>query len=76
MSDVRGYQVVHRRDGLLLRVVPSEGAERDIIDQTRRAVAEVLADVGAVVRVRVKLVSEIEREPGPAAKIQLVRSET
>jgi phenylacetate-coenzyme A ligase PaaK-like adenylate-forming protein len=76
MSDVRGYQVVHRRDGLLLRVVPREGAELDAIEKTRRAVAEVLADVGAEIGVRVELVSEIEREPGPAAKIKLVRSET
>jgi phenylacetate-coenzyme A ligase PaaK-like adenylate-forming protein len=73
MSDVRGYQVVHRRDGLLLRVVPRGGAELHIIEKAHRAVAEVLADVGAEVPVRVELVSEIEREPGPAAKIKLVR---
>jgi phenylacetate-CoA ligase len=76
LSDVRGYQIVHRRDGLLLRVIPRAGAELDVIEKTRKAVAETLADVGAEIRVRVEIVSEIEREPRAAAKIKLVRSET
>jgi hypothetical protein len=37
--------------------------------------SEALADAGADVPVRVEPVAELEREPGPGAKLRLVRSE-
>jgi phenylacetate-CoA ligase len=75
LLDVRQYQIVHRRDGSLhVRVVP-RGAAPGLADTVGAAVARLLADAGAVAPVRVELVDEIEREPGPAAKVKLVVSE-
>jgi hypothetical protein len=45
------------------------------VAEVRAAVAAALADAGAEAPVRVEPVREIEREPGPAAKVKLVRSE-
>jgi phenylacetate-coenzyme A ligase PaaK-like adenylate-forming protein len=74
LSGVRGYQIVHRPDGLLARVVPgSAGAE--LRETVEAALAQAVTDAGADVSVRVELVTVIEREPGPAAKVKLVRSE-
>jgi phenylacetate-CoA ligase len=74
MGDVLGYQIVHRADGILVRVVPRR-PERDLLERVRAAVAGVLADAGAEVPVQVEPVSEMEREAGPAAKVKLVRSD-
>jgi phenylacetate-coenzyme A ligase PaaK-like adenylate-forming protein len=75
LFDVRQYQIVHRRDGSLhVRVVPRRAAP-ELADTVGAAVARVLADAGAVAPVRVELVDEIEREPGPAAKVKVVCTE-
>lgn len=75
LLDVVQYQVVHRADGVLVRIVPRDAARRDLPDRVRAAVAGALADAGAEVAVRVEVVSEIERAPGHAAKLKLVVSE-
>ena len=75
MVDVRGYQIVRRRDALVARVVPRRDAQPGIEVRVAAAIRETLAAAGADVPVRVELVPEIEREPGPAAKVKLVRSE-
>jgi phenylacetate-CoA ligase len=72
LLDVRGYQIVHRRDGSLqVRVVPRRAAP-GLRDSVAAAVARALAEAGAVTPVHVELVDEIEREPGPAAKVKVV----
>jgi phenylacetate-CoA ligase len=75
LHDVHRYQIVHRTDGLLVRIVPRTGSERNLAERVRAALAGALADVGADVPVRVELVRDIEREPGHAAKMKLVVSE-
>jgi phenylacetate-CoA ligase len=75
LLDVLQYQVVHRADGILVRIVRRESAPRDLPDRVRAAVEGALADAGAEVAVRVDVVDEIEREPGHGAKLKLVVSE-
>ena len=75
LLDVLQYQVVHRADVLLVRMVVRGSAPRDVPERVRAAVNAALADAGAVVPVSVEVVHEIEREPGHAAKVKLVRSE-
>jgi phenylacetate-CoA ligase len=75
LLDLRQYQIVHRRDGSLhVRVVPRRAAP-DLAGTVGVALARVLADAGAVAPVHVELVDEIEREPGPAAKMKVVVSQ-
>ena len=75
LTDVRQYQVVHRDDGLLVRVVGRPTAGRDLPERVRGSVEEALREAGAEPAVRVELVREIERERGHAAKLKLVVSE-
>jgi hypothetical protein len=75
MTGLHGYQIVHRPEGILVRVVPREDAGAALPERVRDAVAESLAEAGADVSVLVEVVSAIERDPGPAAKVKLVRSE-
>jgi phenylacetate-coenzyme A ligase PaaK-like adenylate-forming protein len=73
--DVLQYQVVHRDDGLLVRIVVRREAERDIAGHVGSEVSAALSAAGATAPVAVEVVGEIEREPGHAAKVKLVRSE-
>jgi phenylacetate-CoA ligase len=77
-SDVLQYQVVRRRDELLVRIVPRPGASSDVPEEVasdmRAALANAEVDVTAL-PIRVEVVETIEREPGPAAKVKLVVSE-
>ena len=75
LLDVLQYQVVHRHDGLLVRIVARSSAPRDLPEKVRCAVGSALWDGGAAAPVRVELVPAIEREPGHAAKVKLVVSE-
>ena len=75
LLDVLQYQVVHRANGLLVRIVVRDSAPRDVPERVRAAVDDALADAGAAVPVSIEVVEEIEREPGHAAKVKLVRSE-
>jgi phenylacetate-coenzyme A ligase PaaK-like adenylate-forming protein len=75
MPDVVRYQIVQRPDGVLVRVVPREDAQGEVLDEVRTAVSDALAEAGVDVDVRVVRVADIERESGPAAKVKLVVSE-
>lgn len=75
LPDVRQYQIVHRENGLLVRVVPRAGREQGLADRVRGAMCAALADAGAQSWIRVELVDAIAREPGHAAKVKLVVSE-
>ena len=75
LLDVLQYQIVHRHDGLLVRIVARSSARRDLPEKVRGAVGSALSDAGAAAPVRVELVPAIEREPGHAAKVKLVVSE-
>jgi phenylacetate-CoA ligase len=75
MPEVVRYQIVQRPDGVLVRVVPHEDAQDDVLDEVRTAVSDALAEAGVDVDVRVVRVADIERESGPAAKVKLVVSE-
>jgi phenylacetate-coenzyme A ligase PaaK-like adenylate-forming protein len=75
LLDVLQYQIVHRRGGLEVRVVVRPGREADTVAHVRAAVEDAVRDAGADCRVDVEVVGGIEREPGPAAKVKLVRSE-
>jgi hypothetical protein len=58
-------------------VIPRGGAARDLLDRIRLAFVQALEAAGAAAPpVRVEAVAEIPREPGPAAKLKLVRSES
>ena len=75
LHDVRQFQVVHEADGLLVRIVPRDGAAPTLNEKVQAAVARAIGDAGADAPVRVELVREIERDGGPAGKVKLVRSE-
>jgi len=75
LLDVLQYQVVHRRQGLTVRIVVRPEAPRDVADRVRALVDEALRGAGAACPVSVEVVDEIAREAGPAAKLKLVRSE-
>jgi phenylacetate-coenzyme A ligase PaaK-like adenylate-forming protein len=73
LLDVLQYQVVHRPSGLHVRIVARRGV--DVADAVRSALEAAVREAGARCPVEVELVDEIAREPGPAAKVKLVRSE-
>jgi phenylacetate-coenzyme A ligase PaaK-like adenylate-forming protein len=74
LLDVVQYQLVHRSSGLDVLVVVRRGAGRDVATVVRAALEDALREAGAVCPVEVEVVAEIAREPGPAAKVKLVRS--
>jgi len=74
LLDVVQYQLVHRPSGLEVLVVVRRGAGRDVATVVRAALEDALREAGAVCPVEVEVVAEIAREPGPAAKVKLVRS--
>jgi len=74
LLDVVQYQLVHRPSGLDVLVVVRHGAGRDVATVVRAALEDALREAGAVCPVEVEVVAEIAREPGPAAKVKLVRS--
>jgi phenylacetate-coenzyme A ligase PaaK-like adenylate-forming protein len=73
IEGVRQYQVVHRADGLHVRVVPrTPGVDAEV----RTAMTRALADAGAAaVPVHVEVVDAIERDATGVGKLKLVRSE-
>jgi phenylacetate-coenzyme A ligase PaaK-like adenylate-forming protein len=74
LLDVLHYQVVQRAEGLLVRIVVRDSAPRDLPDHVQATVAAALAGGGAEAPVVVEVVGEIEREPGHAARIKLVKA--
>jgi phenylacetate-coenzyme A ligase PaaK-like adenylate-forming protein len=75
IGDVLGYQIVHADGALTVRVVPAEGAGAEVLETVRAALSSALAEAGVDVDLHLQRVTAIEREPGPAAKVKLVRSE-
>jgi len=72
--DVRQYQVLHDRRGLHVRVVLRPSAPRETTASVRAALVRELHAVGAVPPpIEVEAVAAIEREPGHAAKLKLVK---
>ena len=75
LPEVVQYQIVHRSDELLVRVVPRRRSASDLVERVEAAVQRAVADAGARIDVSVVAVDRIEREPGHAAKVKLVVSE-
>jgi phenylacetate-coenzyme A ligase PaaK-like adenylate-forming protein len=74
MAQVSAYQIIQRDEDVLIRVVARTGAGRGLPDDVAAAVSSALAEADAAVPVSVALVPEIEREPGTAAKVKLVKA--
>jgi phenylacetate-CoA ligase len=75
LPEVREYQVLHDPRGLHARVVLAPGADPATPERLRRALAAAVEAAGAVAPpVEVIEVDALEREPGPAAKLKLVKS--
>jgi phenylacetate-coenzyme A ligase PaaK-like adenylate-forming protein len=71
---VRQYQIVHHPGRLHVRLVLRPDAA-DVRDRVRGALRDALVAAGAVPpRIDVECVAELEREPGPAAKLKLIKS--
>ena len=76
MSEVRQYQVVQMDTGLQVRIVVQRDAPADVPARVRAEMLASLADAGAVVPgLEVVVVDTIEREPGHAAKLKLIKRE-
>lgn len=75
LLDVLQYQIVQRPSGLDVRIVVRTQADYDVPARVRATVEQAVRDAGAACSVQVEMVGEIAREPGPAAKAKLVRSE-
>ncbi len=75
LPEVVQYQIVHRSDELLVRVLPRRRSASDLVARVEAAVQRAVADAGARIDVSVVAVDRIEREPGHAAKVKLVVSE-
>ena len=70
MPEVRQLQIVH--DGAGLAVLRDPSAD-DVLGRVRAGLEATLSAAGAVPPpVRVEPVAELEREPGPGAKLKLV----
>jgi phenylacetate-CoA ligase len=75
IEGLRQYQVVHRADGLHVRVVP-RGEPGAVAREVEVAMTRALGDAGARdVPVRVEVVDAIERDATGVGKLKLVRSE-
>jgi phenylacetate-CoA ligase len=73
LPEVRQFQVVHERARLTIRLVLDPAAPSDTPERVRAAVLAVLEEAGAVApAVAAVTVTELEREPGPAAKLKLI----
>ena len=75
LLDVVQYQVVHRSDALLVRIVVSDAAPRTIAHDVAASIEQALARADAALPVAVELVDAVARDPGHAAKTKLVVSE-
>jgi len=74
LPEVRQFQIVHEAGVLEVRVV-LDAADTDVAARVRAAMAQAIADAGAVApEIRVTPVLELEREPGAAAKLKLIVS--
>jgi phenylacetate-coenzyme A ligase PaaK-like adenylate-forming protein len=75
LPEVRQYQIVHDPAGLQVRVVLREAAPGDAPERVRAALAGELESAGALPPpIAVTPVDAIEREPGDAAKLKLIKA--
>lgn len=75
LPDVRGFQVVWDGRALSVQIVPRRDAPAGTPERVRSALARALAEAGtASVPIAVEPVHELEREPGPAAKLKLIKA--
>ena len=73
LPEVRQFQIVHDPGRLEVRVVLDPAAPAGTLDRVRAAVAGALEAAGALPpEIAVTPVAELEREPGPAAKLKLI----
>ena len=74
---VRQYQIVHNQQGLQVRIVLHASAPADTPARVRAALQAALDDAGVgPLPIEVAPVAAIEREPGHAAKLKLVKAMT
>jgi phenylacetate-CoA ligase len=72
---VRQFQLLHDERGLHARVVLGDGADDDAPDRVRWRLVEAIETAGAVPPpIDVEPVPALDREPGPAAKLALIKS--
>jgi phenylacetate-CoA ligase len=75
LPDVRQFQIDWDGGRMTIRVVPRDTAPADVPERVRDAVGDALRQAGAgPVPVDVVPAAALEREPGPAAKLKLIRS--
>ena len=75
VTAVRQFQLVHDERGLHARVVLRDGADGGVPERLRLALVEPIQAAGAVPPpIDVEPVAELRREPGPAAKLALIKS--
>jgi phenylacetate-coenzyme A ligase PaaK-like adenylate-forming protein len=70
IPEVREYQIVSDGSSLRVRIALAADAPRDTPERVR---GSLLAELDAAVPVEVEIVEALEREPGPAAKLKLVK---
>jgi hypothetical protein len=75
MPEVVQYQIVHRPEALLVRIVPRREAPVDLVERVTASMREAASAAGAAIDVEVVVVDRIERATGHAAKVKLVLSE-
>jgi phenylacetate-CoA ligase len=75
VPEVRQFQIVHDRAGLAVLAVLRDPAAAEVLGRVRAGLEATLFDAGAVPPpVRVEPVAALEREPGPGAKLKLVKA--
>jgi phenylacetate-CoA ligase len=75
VPEVRQFQIVHDGSGIAVRAVLRDPGAAEVLGRVRAGLEATLFDAGAVPPpVRVFPVAELEREPGPGAKLKLVKS--
>jgi phenylacetate-coenzyme A ligase PaaK-like adenylate-forming protein len=70
IPEVREYQIVSDGSSLRVRIALAADGPRDTPERVR---ASLLAELDVAVPVEVEIVEALEREPGPAAKLKLVK---
>jgi phenylacetate-coenzyme A ligase PaaK-like adenylate-forming protein len=73
LPEVREYQIVSDGARLRVRIALSPDAAADTRERVRVGLVRVLDEVGATAPIEVESVEALEREPGPAAKLKLVK---
>jgi putative adenylate-forming enzyme len=75
LGAVRQYQIVHDETGLHIRIVLQPAAPPNMPEKVRAAMLDALQDAGVLAPpLDVTEVDVIEREPGHAAKLKLVKT--